>query len=173
MSPYRTRTYIAAKWDEDYPVVETLRKWNESDHWTLDFVDAHELHQARDTSQFCSIKHSLSERLAHSKTFVLVVGNNTRYARAGSCQYCTWYSALRGCSKNGPVDTRSYLQFECDYAVNNDLHIVVIYRGAKIDWLLCPKVLRNVGHHVPYVRVEDFPRIDLNYQGIKEALENR
>lgn len=75
---YRTRTYIAADWDGDLDAVNQLHKWNESDYFNLSFSDAHDLTQARDSSLNCSIKKSLAERIDASKTFVIIVGNNTK-----------------------------------------------------------------------------------------------
>lgn len=49
-----------------------------SNYWSLDFHDAHDLTQARDSSLNCSIKSSLATRLDVSKTFVLIVGNTTK-----------------------------------------------------------------------------------------------
>jgi len=67
---YRTRKYIAADWDGDNNLIDTLQAWNESEYWSLSFPDAHELTQARDTSKACSAKRSLHTRLDASKTFV-------------------------------------------------------------------------------------------------------
>ena len=64
---YRTKTYLAADWSSDKNVVDEIYKWNESEYWSLHFVDAHDLTQARDTSLYCSIKKSLAERLDASK----------------------------------------------------------------------------------------------------------
>ena len=64
----RTKTYIAADWTGDSDAVEQLHKWNNSNYWSLSFVDAHELTQARDGSLNCSIKASLATRLDVSKT---------------------------------------------------------------------------------------------------------
>ena len=69
---YRNKTYIAADWDHDKNAVEQIYKWKDSDHWSLDFHDAHEITQARDTSLPCSIKRSLKERMDSSKLFVLI-----------------------------------------------------------------------------------------------------
>ena len=74
---YRTKTYIAADWDGDKNAVDQLYKWKNSNYWGLDFHDAHDLTQARDSSLNCSIKSSLATRLDVSKTFVLIVGNKT------------------------------------------------------------------------------------------------
>lgn len=60
---YRTKTYIAGDWTGDQDLISQLYKWNNDDRLLLNFVDAHELTQARDTSLACSIKRSLSERL--------------------------------------------------------------------------------------------------------------
>ncbi len=84
---YRTKTYIAADWDHDKDAVDQLYKWKADKRLSLDFHDAHDLTQARDTSLYCSVKRSLAERLNRSKTFVLIVGENTISLRKGSCQY--------------------------------------------------------------------------------------
>lgn len=52
----RTRTYIAADWDSDKDAVEQLHRWNDSNYWSLSFIDAHALTDARDSSLPCSIK---------------------------------------------------------------------------------------------------------------------
>ena len=39
----RTKTYIAADWDNDFDAVEQLHKWNDNPFYSkLDFVDVHE-----------------------------------------------------------------------------------------------------------------------------------
>lgn len=85
MAYYRTRTYLAADWDNDKEVIDKLREWNNSSYWNLDFTDAHDLTQSNDSSLNCTIKRSLGFRMDHSKTFVLVVGQKTKDLRAGSC----------------------------------------------------------------------------------------
>lgn len=79
---YKTKTYIAAEWTGDHDAVEQLHKWNNSNYWGLNFHDAHELTQARDTSLNCTIKSSLKRRMDVSKCFILIVGNNTKTVRA-------------------------------------------------------------------------------------------
>lgn len=147
---YRTRTYIAGDWDHDKDAVDALYRWNESSRYGLSFSDAHELKQARDTSLNCSIKKSLTERLDASKTFVLIVGEHTREIRAGGCQYCSSYNAYWGtCDRGHSVDTRSYIDYECEKAVRDRLRIVVLYKSTVVDKSKCPEVIRNYGIHVP------------------------
>ena len=81
MRNYRTRTYIAGDWTGDKNLIDKLYEWNNSDYWALHFIDAHELTQSKDTSMYCTIKRSLSERLSISKTFVLIVGEKTNAFR--------------------------------------------------------------------------------------------
>ena len=80
---YRTRTYIAGEWDGDSDAISQIYSWNEGNKWSLDFVDAHKNKQCYDSSMPCTIKNSLSERMGRSKTFVLVVGSNTKSTRKG------------------------------------------------------------------------------------------
>lgn len=57
---YRTRTYIAADWTNDKNAIDILMKWNESHHWGLSFLDAHELSQCRDDkTDNCNIKKTV------------------------------------------------------------------------------------------------------------------
>ena len=70
---YRTRTYIAAEWDGDSDAVQQLHKWNDSNHFSLSFTDAHDLQQSRDGSLNCSIKRSLAEGLMHLKHLYLLL----------------------------------------------------------------------------------------------------
>ena len=60
---YRTKTYIAGDWDGDANAIQKLYDWKKSDWYTLDFVDAHSLTQARDSSLNCSISLILHKSL--------------------------------------------------------------------------------------------------------------
>ena len=168
--PYRTRTYIAADWTGDIEVVDQLRKWDESEYWGLHFVDAHDLTSARDTSLYCSIKESLRERLSRSKTFVLVVGDQTASLTKGGCQYCDSYSSyFKHCNRGRSVDYRSYIEFECDYASRKISRIVVIYNSSRVNRDLCPSAVRWEGVHVPAYYWES-GKPYWNYQAIKDAI---
>ncbi|MDO4842480.1 MAG: hypothetical protein Q3982_07390, partial [Phoenicibacter congonensis] len=98
---YRTKTYIAGDWDGDKDAIDQLYKWKESKYLSLDFVDAHDLHQARDTSLNCSIKKSLQLRLDVSKRFVLIVGEKTKNLRSGGCQLCSSYNSWTSACARG------------------------------------------------------------------------
>lgn len=170
---YRTRTYIAADWDTDSDAVEQLHKWKDSNYWSLTFSDAHDLTQAKDTSLNCSIKASLRTRLEASKTFVLIVGTNTKNTRAGSCQYCPRYSSIwQYCTtKTDTVDFRSYIEFECEKAVKDGMKIVVLYKACTVDRTKCPDVVKNNGTHIPmWYRSNGNTYWD--YEAVKKALES-
>jgi hypothetical protein len=145
---YRTKTYIAADWDGDSDAIEQLYKWKNSKYWSLDFHDAHDLTQARDSSLNCSIKSSLATRLDASKTFVLIVGSSTKTVRNGSCQYCgSKNSYLNYCARGYSVDNRSYIEYECEKAVRDGLNIVVLYNATTVDKSKCPDAVKYVGTH--------------------------
>jgi hypothetical protein len=167
---YRTKTYIAANWTGDKDAVDQLHKWNDSDHWSLSFIDAHDLTQARDTSLKCSIKDSLGKRLDASKNFVLIVGKDTKTVRSGSCQYCDSYNSYRGyCARSKPVDYRSYLEYECEKAVRDGLKIIVLYNAATVDRSKCPETVKNEGTHAAMCRYKD-AKYHWNYQAVKDAI---
>lgn len=167
----RTKTYIAADWTGDQNLIFEIYKWKHSNHWSLDFVDAHELTQARDDSLPCSIKKSLAERLNVSKTFVLIVGNSTIRLNKGACWHCENYdSNTNKCTKGYWCDNRSYIDFECEKALRDGLRIVVIYNFATIHKQLCPEPLRYTGTHIKaYLRTTS-GNFCLDYTDIKNAI---
>ncbi len=148
---HRTKTYIAADWDNDFDAVERLHKWNDNPFYSkLDFVDVHEFVQARDTSLYCTIKRSLNERMDMSKTFILIVGSKTNSVTKGGCQYCERYVNLPWrpyCQSGNSVNYKSYIEHECELAIKNELYIVVLYNSNYVYKELCPKVIRDIGVH--------------------------
>lgn len=167
---YRTKTYIAADWEGDSDAVEQLHKWNDSKYWSLSFHDAHDLQQSRDNSLNCSIKRSLAMRLDASKTFVLIVGRNTKTVRSGSCQYCNSYnSRTQSCARGHSVDYRSYIEYECDKAVRDGLKIVALYNAATVNKSKCPDAVKYVGTHIAMCYYEN-GQYYWDYQAVKSAL---
>lgn len=166
---YRTRTYIAADWTGDKEIVDKLREWNNSGWYALNFSDAHDLTQSRDTSLPCTIKKSLSERLNGSRTFVLIVGANTKNLTKGACRYCASYN-WGTCSRYYSVDNRSYIEYECEKAVRDDLKIVVIYNYANIDKSKCPDCIKYHGVHIPAYYYANDGKCYWNIARIKEAI---
>lgn len=167
---YRTKTYLAAEWDGDKDAIVQLHKWNDSNYWSLSFTDAHELTQARDGSLNCSIKSSLATRLDYSKTFVLIVGSNTKTARNGGCQYCRNYNSnAKSCARGISIDYRSYIEYECEKAIRDNLKIVVLYNAASVDKSKCPDVIKSVGTHKAMCYINN-GTYDWDYQTVKDAI---
>lgn len=167
---YRTKTYIAGDWTGDKTAIGQLYKWNESNYWGLSFHDAHEYTQARDDSLNCSIKKSLKERMDISKTFVLIVGDNTKNLRAGSCPYCNSYnSRTRNCARGYYMDNRSFIEYECDKAVEAGIKIVVLYASTVTNRDKCPDNVKYKGIHIPMYIYQD-NQYYWNYNEIKNAI---
>lgn len=168
---YRTKTYIAAEWSGDKGAVELLHKWNDSNKWSLSFTDAHEVTQARDSSLNCTIKSSLQTRLDLSKTFVLIVGSNTKNVRSGGCQYCNSYNSWTfSCARGYSVDYRSYIEYECEKAISDGLKIVVLYNAATVDKSKCPDIIKTTGTHIA-MRCYTDGSYHWNYLAVKKAIE--
>ena len=169
---YRNKTYIAGDWDHDRDAVEQIYKWKKGNKWSLDFHDAHELTQARDTSLPCSIKASLKTRMDASKVFVLIVGDHTNSLTKGSCQFCESYSSfLSYCTRRHAVDRRSFVKYECDKAVEANLKIVVLYNSSSVIRSKCPDVVRYKGTHAAMRRKKTDGTYDWNYEEVKRALD--
>lgn len=169
---YRTRTYIAADWDNDRSAVEQLNRWNDSNFFGLSFTNAHDLQQARDGSLNCSIKRSLGERLNASKTFILIVGSNTKNVRSGSCQYCASKNSWTGgCGRGYSVCNLSYIDYECAKTVRDGLKIIVLYYSTVVDKSKCPEAVKNRGIHIPMLGYNGSGQRVWNYQSVKTALD--
>ena len=150
---YRTKTYLAAAWDEDKDAIEQLLKWNENNHFSLDFNDVHKYIQARDSSLECSIKASLSKRMDICKLFVLIVSDKTNTVKKGACMYCKLYSFYKHkCLINKNANNKSFVEFECNRASRDyykgEIKILVLYNSSCINKYLCPESVRNIGKHV-------------------------
>lgn len=169
---YRTKTYIAGDWDGDKWVIEKLYDWNKSGKYQLSFINAHDLTQARDSSLNCSIKKSLKIRLDASKTFVLIVGDQTKNLKAGGCQLCRSYNRWnKSCARYlNNVDYRSFVQYECEIANKDIPNIVVIYNDSKVERTKCPDVLKYVGTHLP-AYYYDNGNCYWNYENICAAID--
>ncbi len=167
---YRTRTYIAGDWTGDENLISKLYEWNENERLNLSFTDAHELMQARDDSLPCSIKKSLAERLNASKNFVLIVGEHTDRLTKGSCFFCHHLISWIGCERNNHIDLRSYVLFECEKAVRDDLNILVLYNSSRINKKKCPEAVRDRGIHLAAYHWDSHLNKTWNYQDIKNAI---
>lgn len=176
----RTCTYIAGDWTGDADLIGKLNEWNNNERLGLSFVDVHDLTQSRDTSSPCSIKQSLRKRLSVSKTFVLIVGNNTDKLTKGGCRYCsnyvhTYYMSPY-CKSGLTIDNRSFIEYECEMALKDYQSglikkIVVIYNGLlSPNKNKCPDVLKNVGTHIGSDKINYDGRRCWNYQEIKNAI---
>lgn len=173
MVTYRTRTYIAGDWDNDKDAINQLRKWNDSSHWSLSFTDAHDLTSSRDSSLNCTIKSSLKTRMDASKSFVLIVGNSTASVKAGGCQLCRSYNGYtKHCVKGYYIDYRSFIEYECDEAINAGINIIVLYNATCIDKAKCPDELRCLGKHVAMKRKSIDGKCDWDYQSVKNAFDS-
>ena len=172
MTTYRTRTYIAGDWDHDKDAIDQLYKWNNSNYWNLSFTDAHDLTSARDSSLNCSIKSSLKTRMDASKTFVLIVGNQTNSVTAGSCSWCRSYNSYtRSCMKGYTVDYRSFIKYECDKAVEADIKIIVLYNSTRIERSKCPDAVKIIGTHATMIYKGNDNNYYWDYQSVKAAFD--
>ena len=167
---YRTKTYLAGDWTGDSNAIETLKEWNRNNYLTLSFVDAHDFKSARDTSLNCTIKASLKQRMDMSKTFVLIVGKETKTLRAGSCRYCNSLNSYSHyCVRGYNVDYRSYIEYECDLAIKAGIRIVVLYNSTVVDKSKCPDSIKYQGVHIP-MKCYKNGNLRWNYETIRNAL---
>lgn len=168
---YRTKTYIAGDWTGDRDAIEKLYEWNKSTYLNLSFTDAHEITKAYDTSLSCSIKSSLKTRMDASKRFVLIIGENTKSLRAGSCQYCnSLNSYLHYCARGYNVDYRSFIEYECDIAIKAGIDIIVLYNYTYVKRSKCLDAVKNIGTHTPMCYEKD-GKVYWDYQAVKDALK--
>lgn len=75
------------------------------------------------------------------------------------------------CAKSRTVDKRSYIKFECDKAVEEDIKIIVLYNATKIERSKCPAAVRYKGTHVKMVKYEN-GKYYWDYQSVKNAFDS-
>jgi len=64
---YRSKTYIAFDGDNDIRYYRLMTAWAANEKFEMNFVNAHDLNFAWDTSEEESVKRQLRERFANSK----------------------------------------------------------------------------------------------------------
>lgn len=103
--PTRTHTYIAFDGDADLMAYRTIQRWSADERVPFMLLDAHHINYARDDSLPESIIQQLKERLDRSRHLMLLVGSTTNRNRRG------------------------ILQYEINYAIRNQLPILVVFIG--------------------------------------------
>ena len=74
------------------------------------------------------------------------------------------------CARGHSLDYRSYIEYECDKAVEAGIKIVVLYNAGRVDKNKCPQALRNCGNHIPMWLWKD-GQYHWDYQAIKNAIQ--
>lgn len=168
---YRTKTYVAADFDNDFDAIDQLYNWNEMDYYQkLDFTNVHDFYNSRDDSLYCSIKKSLSTRMNECRLFILIVGSKTSSITKGNCFNCRNYNAnmfglgKHGCLNGYGLSHKSYIEFECDLAIKNGLKILVLYNANSINKNLCPEAVKSLGVHAPMKTLGSY-----NYAIVRDA----
>lgn len=117
---YKNKTYVAFDGDNDMHYYNLMKAWKQNDYSEFNFYDAHDINTARDTSSVETIKTRLRERMANSRIFVLLVGENTRYLHR-------------------------YIRWEIELAISSGLPIIVVnINGMKYcDIVRCPNIAKE------------------------------
>ena len=104
---------------------------------------------------------------------MLVVGDKTKTATKGSCQFCSRYSSFWGsCLASGTPSFKSFITYECEKAVRDGLKIIVLYNSTIVQKSKCPDVIKDVGKHIAAIYKGTDNKYYWNYQEIKKAIEN-
>lgn len=74
---YRNKTFVSFA-SEDIKSYWLMQAWRENEHIEFDFLDAHDINTARDTSTVATIERRLTERLANTKQVVMLIGDVTK-----------------------------------------------------------------------------------------------
>ncbi len=125
--PYRNKTYICFDGDSDMRSYQLMRAWHANEKFSFEFLNAHDLNTARDSSEEESIKRQLRERFANSSEFVVLIGARTRYLT-------------------------KFVKWEMDVAIRLGLPIIgVNLNGSRQRDDLCPPAIRDeLAVYVPF-----------------------
>jgi hypothetical protein len=128
MMAYRNKVYIAFDADSDIRYYRLMQAWKQNDCSNFDFNNAHELNTIQSWSTELSIKSALRERMKNTKTFILLVGEKTKFQN-------------------------TYVRWEIELALKQDLPIIAANINGKrsMDESRCPLILRDkLAMHVSY-----------------------
>jgi len=116
---YHDKVYVSMDADNDLHYYNLMKAWKQNDNTNFDFRDAHDLNTILDKSE-ASIKAGLQERFRHTKVFVLLVGEHTRYLY-------------------------KYVRWEIEQAIKRKLPCIVVNLNGKrsMDSELCPPIIQN------------------------------
>ena len=117
---YSNKTYVAFDGDKDIHYYYLMKAWKNASHLTFNFYDAHDINSSRDTSSEPTIKRRLQERMRSAKSFVLLVGESTRYLY-------------------------KFVRWEIKQALKRDIPIIVVNLNGKrqLDNDRCPPILHD------------------------------
>lgn len=113
--------------DNDLYYYRLMQAWKQNDNIGFNFYDAHDVNMIYDKSEY-SIKMGLQERFRHSKVFVLLVGEHTKYLY-------------------------KYVRWEIEQAIKRELPCIVVNINGKrsCDDNLCPALMReHLAIHISY-----------------------
>ena len=134
---YRNKVFVSFDGDTDIHYYRLMRAWKQNDNTRFNFLDAHDLTQARDTSTEDSIKRSLSVRLANAKVVVSLIGEKTRYlykfVRWELAQAIQRDTPIIGVNLNGH---RSQDRNRCPPVIRDHLVVYVSFNTAIIQYAL-------------------------------------
>lgn len=117
---YRNKTYVSFDADNDIHYYRLMQAWKQSDNTDFNFFDAHYLNRLLPTSSEETIKRKLRERLLNSKTFIILVGKQTRYLY-------------------------KFVRWEMEQALKLDIPIIAVSLNGKrkMDPDRCPPIIRE------------------------------
>lgn len=125
---YRNKTYVAFDADNDIMYYRIMTAWKENDKIDFDFHNAHDLNNLMQISSEETIKRRLRERLNNTKSFILLVGEHTKYLN-------------------------KFVRWEIQTAIDKDIPIICanLNRKKEMDSSLCPPILQlHIALHVMF-----------------------
>ncbi|MDR0970996.1 MAG: molecular chaperone Tir [Bacteroidales bacterium] len=164
----KTNFYVSALLDMDNDAIEQLHKWNNINNWGLFFYDTKK--GTFNNNYFCTIKNNVSIQLKYSHVFILIVGDRTKNLTHGSCLYCNFYNSWKSeCLISKNVDIRSFVDYECENAIESGLDIIVLYNDIVVDRNKCPESIKHRGTHKAMREYKD-GLYQWNYNSVYSAL---
>jgi hypothetical protein len=83
---YRNKTFVSFA-SQDLHYYRLMCAWKANQHIDFDFLDAHDINIARDTSTAETINRRLTERLSGTKQVVMLIGDLTRTKAARTSSF--------------------------------------------------------------------------------------
>ena len=177
---YRNKFYVCFDRDNEVHYYWLMRAWKQDDGTKFNFYDAYDLNTPYNVNFEEAVKHQLKARIQDTQTFVVLIGESTRYPH----QFVQW-QIEEALALDLPIicvnlnGLRHRDAIRCPSIIGDGLSVhigfnAVILQHALQTWPEKHYALRQQGDSSPYYyKQSDYFALGLGTSGQQSYFENR